>query len=339
MSLLVPLALAYCLVGSIYDLRERRIPNAVNYAGIAAGAAVAFFDNTLGVGFAIAVVLSFAFAYVLYRMGAWAGGDAKFFTGLSSFAAATGTQSPILPLELFLLSALFLIPVIVVLYSGVVWRQRNEIRASATDALRSGAESALLAPICFASLSLASSPILAIGLIVLLALIRVPLIVGVVLFALSFLLVGPMTVVGVYAASLVAVLLIRILSSSFAVLRTHAFREAVAIGKLKPGDVPDSFLVRAGSGVSVVAAGSLKRALSVALSGGNAFSVLARPVNAIAGPDRAAGLSQDAVAELKRRGVKQVVLRKTLPFAPVLAAGFVALVSGVALWLVTGRLA
>ncbi|MFA6049405.1 MAG: prepilin peptidase [Candidatus Micrarchaeia archaeon] len=108
-------ALFFCLAASIFDLKTGKVPNSLNYAGFAAALAAAFsggLPSALLAQYAILLFFSFCFAFALFRIGAWGGGDAKFFTALAAwlpFVAPDGAGNPFVFLEIFLASAVFLL--------------------------------------------------------------------------------------------------------------------------------------------------------------------------------------------------------------------------------------
>ena len=325
-------AAAFCIIASAYDLRERRIPNALNYGGLIAAIA---FGIAAGAGtwFALLVAWSFVFAYALYRLGVWAGGDAKFFTALSAFLAVTRIDA-FLPFELFLLSVLFLVPVAILLFAQVVVSRWRELRDAVKSGARPAFESALLAPAVLAALSLWPYPLAMIALFAALSFVRIPFVLGVVAFGASAWLLGANAFL-VAAFSFGVILVIILLKASFSQLQQHALRSTVAVSRLAPGDVPAEFIIAVGGSARAVGGPSLRNAFSLVSAGrvADAFSALRPPAHFIAGPNRAAGLSSSQIAELKRRGVKQVVVRRMLPFAPILVAGFAASAAGVLPWL------
>ena len=106
--LLYPAAFAFIAAASVFDLRFRRIPDLLN-AGffVLCLAASLYYGTGVLAQFALFSALSLFFSLLLYRMGAWGGGDAKFFIALSASLAVFGKslESAVL---LFLLSALLL---------------------------------------------------------------------------------------------------------------------------------------------------------------------------------------------------------------------------------------
>lgn len=83
-------ALIFFAVASYTDIRRREVPGALTTGMIAAGLSLHLLESLIqsDPGFIISsaymAVLAFAFSYLLYKIGAWAGGDVKLFTGLGA---------------------------------------------------------------------------------------------------------------------------------------------------------------------------------------------------------------------------------------------------------------
>ena len=104
------LAVAFALLASYFDLKKRIVPDWLN---------AVFFVIALGMGVLMQVDLvqqiafacvAFAFAFVLYRLGGWAGGDAKFYAALLSFYPLFKPVDYSVVLLVFFASIVFLIP-------------------------------------------------------------------------------------------------------------------------------------------------------------------------------------------------------------------------------------
>ncbi len=227
------LSLAYALAASAFDLKERRIPNSLNYAGIALAVAAAVLGNANLVLFAAFSAAAYAFSYLLYRLGAWAGGDAKFFTALSMLLLA-GFPTPVTVMALFILGALISVPL------ALAWRFK--------------------------------------------------------------------------------------------------FNATLPISRVKPGDLPQvSYYLVGGQAVSwsPLNIGRMMAAVRTA-----DLSALNAPRGMLlASASRARGLTAGEISALKEAGVKDLPLRRTMAFAPMLAAAYVMLVLGVLRWLIALKLA
>lgn len=128
-----------------YEFKEKRVSNALNYLLVLMVFGIAFFEKALSSWFALFVFGSLLFAFVVYALGAWGGGDAKFFVALAGFRAVVkGTDFMAIPL--FFISSVFLLVVWLVFSNlGIVLRRwRNFL-----DCFKAGFYSALLAGVLF----------------------------------------------------------------------------------------------------------------------------------------------------------------------------------------------
>ena len=90
--------------------------------------ALAFYKNIFSLNYALFIAAAFCFAYALYKLGAWAGGDAKFFTALLAYLPLLTPKYGFEHiLYAFLASALLLIPVTLLVFSREVLALRNQV--------------------------------------------------------------------------------------------------------------------------------------------------------------------------------------------------------------------
>lgn len=99
-------AFIFAVSATAFDFSQRRIPDWLNFVFFALGALASITSNVL-LEFALFFALSLVFSTGLYRVGAWGGGDAKFFIALSSFLPLFGKGAESI-FVLFLVSALLL---------------------------------------------------------------------------------------------------------------------------------------------------------------------------------------------------------------------------------------
>ena len=106
--LLYPAAFVFIVAASVFDLRFRRLPYLLNACFFAFAALASVFSQPgTFPSFAVFSLLSFCFAFLLYRAGAWGGGDAKFFVALCASLAVFGKSLESIAF-LFLVSAFLL---------------------------------------------------------------------------------------------------------------------------------------------------------------------------------------------------------------------------------------
>lgn len=291
-SLLLLVALVYALAASWLDLRERKIPNALNAGAFALVFLAAFFNgffaNQLGVWFVVFIAVAFAFSFAIYLAGAWAGGDAKFFTVLAAWAfmlkPVSGWESVAVTLVfLFLASVVLFVPFAAFVYAKEL--KKLKTKETVVAALKTGAkEGVVLAVLAFA-------------------------------FALLF---NPANALAAGATGFSFACAFSVLAGYWGLLREKVF---VFKARVEEGVVPAVSLVKAGGkvkewkmpGVSEIVKGALKGALPAVPKG-----VL------LADASKARGLTSGEVKQLKANGVKLLAVKRTLAFAPALAGGFVA---------------
>lgn len=99
--------LFYTATASWLDYKERKIPDWLNALFLLFSLAASFVYERPAL-FVQVFLFALLFSVMLYRLGAWAGGDAKFFAVLSSLLPLFDPRGLIGVLALFLLSSLLL---------------------------------------------------------------------------------------------------------------------------------------------------------------------------------------------------------------------------------------
>lgn len=284
-------AVAFIALASYFDLRQRRVPNALTLPVIAIGVAANAYSNA-GQEYYFALFFAFAFSYVLYRLGAWAGGDAKFFTALfaiHSFGAFSF-------IGIFLGAALLLVPVLVALHA----REFLAMRGRVLSALAASVRNALIA-----------------------GLLSVP-------FAYAVGAAVPESILLAIASAFLASFLLKV----FLLARASILGETVRVEELKQGMVLDGRIyVRAGK-VSIWLPPTAKELITIAMQKGIEGIRGRMAVKGIAlASGSATGLSAAEIAAIRKAGMRKARIRESLPFVPVLGAGYL-LYSALAGWFV-----
>lgn len=328
------------LAACAFDLKKRMIPDRLNYLGTVAGVGFTLVAGKLSLEYCAFVVLSFVFAYLLYKLGVWAGGDVKFFTALATFfpihsATALAGINLFFFALIFLYSAITAIPVMAIVYSTKVWRYRKEFAALIKKSWRPALSSAFVSvAIAFllskilTALQTNSLPIL-IGLLIAAALVRPPLVVSIILFAIA-LAFDPLQVLiyFVIAACIAAAALFCL--QAFALVRSKVLKHEVATNDLREGMIPAKTILNE-NGRAVEWSAPKISGLLGALKQGNVDSLRQslRPNGKIIADSRLArGLTEEEIKELKGLGINRLEIKESLPFAPILAAGYF-----IAVWL------
>ncbi|MGC8850810.1 MAG: prepilin peptidase [Candidatus Micrarchaeia archaeon] len=328
-------AAAFACTATVWDLRKRLIPNALNYSFLAAGAALALAQGIFSVGYVGLVALSFAFAYALYKAGVWAGGDAKFFTALSSFLPFFW-QVPLTGWNVFSFLAIFFysvaagVPVTLLACAPKLWLLRGEL----ASLLRAAAPRAFSAALASAAVAFALQKFFALvpqagwvasaAAVVFLLAARVPLAVSAAVFV-AALALDPLNSLELFAGALAVSWLALFAWQALALARNKVLRRHVRVDELEEGMIPAYSVVVDESGrARELRTPGLKELLAAAgKADAAALARLLKPRERIVADSRLArGLSETEIKELKALGVKSLVVRESIAFAPVMVAGF-----------------
>lgn len=119
------LSFVFLAAASFTDLRQRIVPNWLNCAAIVVGLVLHFYESVdSGLTAVVATVGTFLAAYLLYRLGFWAGGDVKLFTAIAAlnpinYAFIAGylpivpivqLKLPVFPLTVFVFTLFAILP-------------------------------------------------------------------------------------------------------------------------------------------------------------------------------------------------------------------------------------
>jgi len=287
-------AVVLCLAAIALDLRERRIPNWLTYSFVFFVLVQAFLLGKLSAAFAFFSVASFVFAYIAYRLGAWAGGDAKFFTALLMHFPLIREAEITTIVLVFLASAAVLVPILLLVYSREMACRSGKLLALLLACLRPSLSGGAMSCLLF----LVGSLVFGVG-------------------------VTPVVAVKVFASSTALVLVLSFLSKAFSLLSKEVLRREKRIGELKEGDVPAvSVFLRKGKplfwsppGPTALFASALRLDLK-------ALRSFSPPIKPIADCLRARGLYGEEIKQLKEVGVRKLAVKESFPFAPALVLGF-----------------
>lgn len=288
-------AALFCVAAVAFDLRERRIPNNLNLLAFLTAVLFAALESKLSFEFVLFVAASFVFAYLLYKLGVWAGGDAKFFTALMCFFALLKADSPEFIVFIFLAAAALTLPVLLLLHWKKMVSFRGEFVSAAAGSLKPALAGAATSTAIYLLYALAtgadaSSPRLLQGFALSLA----------IFFAVSF------------------------FGKSFGVVSEKVLRQTIPVARLEEGEIPGQSVYIKEGAVCYWSPPSPKQLLWCALKFGanKALAEAFPPGREIVSCLRAAGLSKQEITKLKKAGVKQLVVKQSIPFAPALALGF-----------------
>ncbi|MBI5636147.1 prepilin peptidase [Candidatus Micrarchaeota archaeon] len=322
------LAAFFCAIISIIDLRTRIIHPAVNYSFFALAIGLAFYKNVFSLNYALFTAAAFAFAYLLYKLGAWAGGDAKFYAALLAYLPL------LIPkygfehiLYAFLASALLLIPVTLIIFSREVLALKKQVIQNANLNAGKLSSSALISAALVYAYSIMPNYLLLLLAALALALYQIPLLLSIPVFAIAAYL-NPQLAIPSAIALLAISAFSRILLSAFSLARAQVLRRKLLISQVKPGDIPAQTLVEKDGELLAWSPPSATQLYQAVLKSPLLALALLRPPQGIvlADSSKARGLTENELRELKKR--KQVTflwVKQSTPFAPVLSAGFLVL--------------
>ncbi len=306
------------LVASFTDLRERIIPNWLNYAlllvGVLYHAYLSFVQWSLTpliYSFA-GLLIAFVFAYLLWRIGAWAGGDVKLFTALGALVPTPLIFGlPLFPFIILVFSVLVSFPFLVVY---VVFKSITEKRLHKSFkkmCLTGSKQGVLLGAVSIGSMFFL--PFVGLpswfGLPLAVVLFLVPRYVGLIGFAFLFMFgaANPLQSLELLLVGFVAAFFWQVVSYG----RHEALRTQVLVKDLKEGMISAEFLVWLNKKVSLFSP-SLKQKL-----------VFFEPEETLVSPYNAAGLEKKQIAMLKRRGVRALWVKESMPMVPLFLCGAV----------------
>ncbi len=312
---LLLISIVYASIAVYIDLKERVIPDLLNYAVVMGGFILSVVESS-AFDFILIAVASFVFAYILYKLGVWGGGDVKFFVGLNGlmfFLTGFGWQGI---LYLFFASAVLSIPLLIVIHFKelIDLRKRFNVLETFKMAVGSSISSAAVASILlFLKINLNISLIAFILLLVVFFIIKIPFYLGLILLAAGFYFYG-MTTLFFLAIALVLSFISIVLIQAFSITSNEILRKEVEVKDLKEGMIPaNNLFIENG----VVKELGLSEVISKSLKGEAANPLITT---------NAEGITKSEIKELKRMKVKHISIKESFPFAPFLGVGFVFMV-------------
>jgi preflagellin peptidase FlaK len=345
-------------IASYTDLKQRIVSDKISYGLIVIGlllhALQAFFaNNAMIFGTALAVcILTFVFGYVLWKLGVWAGGDVKLFTGLAAvvpfnpnvIGALTGIgllktiALPLFPLTLFVFSVFSMLPFGLLLAARALKEKHNaEKKQKIFDSLKKRAlelgEFAIATTgileilFVFNQNSLWLVPLL-IVLGLLPKLFRAVVIVLVAVFALLRQPIGFIeSTIALFVLLFVVFVLLKLAKESKGLLNYKK-----TISELEEGDIPAETIVIENGKLLKVEGFGIEKVINyfktnnlVALK-----SMLEKKGKIVCSQNRACGLTIEEIKELKaleKKGLlgKEFWLKKSTAFVPAILIAFIVL--------------
>lgn len=359
------ISLAALLYATYSDLKSRTVSDKLNYflvlSGIFSHLGLSIFLNNwqFMASCIISIAVAFAFSWLLWKLGIWAGGDVKLFTALSAinpvnyaalanmlgidyFSFSLGYSIPIFPISLFLFSILSMFPYAVIITISKLSKPgllREKLYSGARENLAKLFVFSLFATgfeRIFISLNLPSYLYLPVFFIALLLM-------GITKISEKIIFVAFSVLAFIYALlsgginSVFSLLETFIILSLFyillklASLSRESMRKEIAVGKLEEGTIVAELLVERnnmlyreelpsiGTILNHLRANKLEKIVNI----GNIEGIV------LASPRSAAGLTDKALKRIKElskvSGIESVKITESAPFVPAVLIGYIAL--------------
>ncbi len=306
-------ALAGLAYASYTDLKETIVPDWLNYLLIAFGILYHAYLSAITASFVpiglslMGTALAFAFAYLLWRIGAWAGGDVKLFTALGALTPGTNL---LLPFVILINSVAISFPFLVAyIFAKTVFQKRlhkvfrGMLLHGTEQGLLLGAFSAGFLYLLPDGLAWASALLVAVAFLLppylrygLALLIGIPA------------LASYSQALPIFAASAAIALFWQAISYG----REHALRQRIPLSRIREGMIAAE-TVYAKGGKAAVFHPSWRQKLS-----------LFEPKHTIVSAYQAAGIGKGDIAKLKKYGVRSLWIKEGMPLVPLLFFGALA---------------
>ncbi len=352
--------------GTYTDWKERIVSNKVTYGMIALGLAAhivwaAFASNAMIALYSIAATAAtFVLAYGLYRIGMWAGGDVKLFTGLAALnplnpnlltslgiinvAAFQAIEIPIFPLTLFMFSLFAMLPYGACLAAARLLRNPTEKKKFKQDMkkrlLHAIELSAAIVGLGALLSALGMTQWLVLPLLLLIALTpkKAKYVLAAVLLFIALWLNAQQSVQQ-FAALLSLFLGFYLLFKLYSLSKV-LMRKPVKIADLEEGMISGQTIVQTEKKVEIVPELGIKKLIKYFASYrfGKAMQMMQPQGKVIVSGSNAAGLTEADIGQLKKlaKGKKipgNLIVKESAPFVPAVLIAYIALnIVGDVIW-------
>jgi len=353
------IALLVCFYASYSDIKRGIIPNRLTFPVIGLGLLLngirAFMESDPWIFIYTAIFTAgiFALGYILWRMGAWAGGDVKLFTAVTALIpfqpalvsySFLGTAFPVtasypFPLTVIINSILALLPFLLVYVFFIIYTSRRDLMEEFMEPLRQYRTSMVLALVITSAVTLTfiitdflpfQIIVLSLILVYLLTMVisrlppRVKAVMVSAILVYSLYRNFELTVSGVVIiwVSITVIQLIRKLLTS---ITREALQDTVSVDELKEGMILASTLYRRGDEYYFDDTSLLDRFRTAARTGDvSALTYRGEPVVSA----MAAGLREEEIETLRELVAQGKIrdefrIRRGMPFAPAIFIGLV----------------
>ncbi len=316
--LVLAILFVYLLAAVVFDVKKRIIPNFLNYSMWLVVVVLGVYFNQV-VNVLLFGVTSFIAAYLLYKLGVWAGGDAKLYVAICATLPLLGKFDLVYLIYVFIVSALVCIPVIGALNASKVATHLKDINLT-KEMLLTCAKSAFVSAGVTSALSIVMglNTYLAVALFVLTFFVKPHVILAGLLFAVGLYL-NALNAAKILLLAFFASLIVVTLFKFFVLVQKHVLREEKKVRELKEGDVPAFTLSLVNGRVVKSSTFSLiKEAIRKQDPG-----LIEVKGKVLCDSTYAGGVSKEQIECLKNvDGLHSITIRKSIAFAPALAVAY-----------------
>jgi preflagellin peptidase FlaK len=339
------------IIATYTDLKERIVPNKLNFSLAIIGLLIhliwSIYSNSI-YPIAISIIglcFGFFFAWILWKIGVFAGGDVKLFMGLGAlnpFTPAllniglfTNISIPIFPITLFLYSLIGFLPYGLFVIITKLFKKKKEreiIFAELKENSIKGIHVALFVAfihLIFLTYLNFLGPIIEIITLILFGIILHKLgdkrnIVEF-LFLIAAIIINGALYIQLFLATAVVIIFLygtlKLLLSSRILLSSE-----VKISDLEEGMIPGFSLIKKGKKVVEVEGLSLKKIINYTIKG-KANKIISED-NEIVSANKARGLTKEEIKELKKLNKKKLIkdkikIKESMPFVPTMLISYI----------------
>lgn len=312
------IALIFFVIASYTDIKTREVPPFITTTLILIGLgfylAISIINNDYSfvLSSLLSAVLCFVFSFILYKLGVWAGGDVKLFTGLGAMIPAYGSIS-YFPFFALACSLIGIFPFLLLYISYYLIKVPHVFKKSGTIFKTSLIKSI---PIPFVLTTayflgeMVKFEYASVGIAILLFVFgKIGFFFSIAMTLLSF--YPNFGTLGFFRGSLSATALYFIAISFYTIARKYVLRETKKISDLKEGDIlAENLVVENGKYLfknpSFFNFFNLNEMKKIKISAFNA-----------------GGLENKDIELIKKHGFERIELKKSLPFVPIFTTGII----------------
>lgn len=363
-------SLLFLAIASYTDLKKRTVSNKITYSMIALGMVISLAFSVIQNNYSIiyysifATAATFILGYILWKIGVWAGGDVKLFTGVAALNPFNpnilltlgivaiplfkSSAHPIFPLTLFIFSIFSMMPVAMIMAAKELIKQKT-LPQKVVNALKENIPKSIEWGIMLGGISylvglLNLNPITEAiaGIIAIMVFATLEKKLGILAVIIAFmpsLINNPSLAIAIAVFASLSMLLLFFLLKGYSITK-KALSEKRKISSLEEGEIVAETIAEEDGKIRRIHPLSVGIFLGLAIKGKQKqLMELIRPKGRIIASHRqAAGLDEEQLEELKelakaRKIENEIMVKKSVPFVPAVLFAYIILnIVGDLLW-------